>query len=61
MGSHHYVENLINKKIKKICQLTELFPLIKDPHFEVVLLRSCLSLPKIVLLLAMAMVGLGSS
>ena len=51
IGSHDFVHHFIDEKIQKIHQLTQLLPLIKDPHSEFVLLRSCFSLPKVVFLL----------
>ena len=46
-----FVKEKIEQKIKKIHELTQLLPNIRDPHSEFVLLRSCLSLPKIIFLL----------
>jgi hypothetical protein len=42
---------MIQKKIQQIHHLTKQLPMIRDPHSEYVLLRSCFSLPKIVFLL----------
>ena len=51
IGSHQFVQEMIQKKIQQIHHLTKQLPLIRDPHSEYVLLRSCFSLPKIVFLL----------
>ena len=51
LGSHQFVHEKIHQKIEKIHELTQMLPLIKDPHSEFVLLRSCFSLPKIVFLM----------
>ena len=51
IGSHQFVQDKIERKIQQVHQLTQSLPLIKDPHSEYVLLRSCFSLPKIVFLL----------
>ena len=51
IGGHDFEQKFITNKIKTIRELTQLLPLIKDPHSEFVLLRSCFSLPKIVFLL----------
>ena len=39
------------EKIEKVRQVTELLPHLREPHLEFVLLRSCLSLPKVMFLL----------
>ena len=41
----------LNARVEKIRAVVELLPLIRDPHTEFVLLRSCLSLPKIMIML----------
>ena len=41
----------MRKKVDKIRHTTELLPLLRDPHCEFVLLRSCLALPKVMFLL----------
>ena len=46
IGSQVFVERQVRKKIEKVREVTELLPLLQDPHTEFVLLRSCLSLPK---------------
>ena len=51
IGNQQFVHDRIKEKIQKVQELTKLLPLIKDPHSEFVLLRSCFSLPKIVFLL----------
>ena len=39
------------KKVEKVREISALLPLLEDPHTEYVLLRSCLSLPKLSFLL----------
>ena len=51
IGPPQFVNGKIREKIQSVKDLTKLLPLIKDPHLEYVLLRSCFSLPKIVFLL----------
>ena len=51
IGSHHFIHDKIRDKIQSVLTITRLLPLLKDPHLEYVLLRSCFSLPKIVFLL----------
>ena len=51
VGNQQFVRNVLEQKIQKIQELTQMLPNIKDPHSEFVLLRSCFSLPKIVFLL----------
>jgi len=45
------VEGEMRKKIDKVEEITNLLPLLEDPHTEYVLLKSCLSLPKLSFLL----------
>ena len=45
------VEQEIRLKITKVQETTDLLPLLEDPHTEYVLLKSCLSLPKLSFLL----------
>ena len=47
IGSKGYVEKEVRRKVEKVREVTELLPLLQDPHTEFVLLRSCLSLPKL--------------
>ena len=42
---------MIQRKVEKVRDITASLPLLEDPHTEFVLLRSCLSLPKISFLL----------
>ena len=42
---------VVEKKVEKVREVTELLPLVEDPHTEFALLRSCLSLPKLSFLL----------
>ena len=51
VGSRGFVEEKLEEKVDKVRQITESLPLLKDPHCEFVLLRSCLALPKIMFLL----------
>ena len=46
IGSKEFVEREVRRKVEKVRQVTELLPLLQDPHTELVLLRCCLSLPK---------------
>ena len=46
IGSREFVEEEVRKKVEKVRVVTELLPLLQDPHVEFVLLRSCLSMPK---------------
>ena len=47
LGSAAFVASEVKKKVAKIEETTERLPLIEDPHTEYVLLKSCLSLPKL--------------
>ena len=51
LGSEAFVAAEVEKKVEKVKEVTELLPLIEDPHTEFALLRSCLSLPKLSFLL----------
>ena len=51
LGSHRFEFHQIQKKVDKIKAITDLLPLLEDSQTEFVLLRSCLSLPKISFLL----------
>ena len=51
LGSHEFESQQIQKKVDKIRDITNLLPLLEDSQTEFVLLRSCLSLPKISFLL----------
>ena len=46
-----FVREKVVEKIEKVRQVTELLPHLREPHLEFVLLRSCLSLPKVMFLL----------
>ena len=46
IGSKDFVEREVRRKVEKVREVTELLPLLQDPHTEFVLLRCCLSLPK---------------
>ena len=51
VGYSAFVRGKVEEKVEKIRQITEMLPLLKDPHCEFVLLRSCLALPKMMFLL----------
>ena len=51
MGYTAFVKEKLQKRVEKVQSVVELLPLLKDPHSEFVLLRSCLSLPKIMFML----------
>ena len=51
VGNDRYVCQSLETKVEKVRQITELLPLLQDPHIEHSLLRSCLALPKITFLL----------
>ena len=47
LGSAAFVRQAIQAKVSKVEAISARLPLLKDPHTEFVLLRSCLALPKI--------------
>ena len=47
IGSQDFVRGELKSKVEKIRKIVELLPSIQDPHTQFVLLRSCLSLPKL--------------
>ena len=47
LGRIEFEKEQIQRKVEKIQHTTALLPLLEDAHTEFVLLRSCLSLPKI--------------
>ena len=47
LGSPEFIASEVKKKVAKIEDITELLPQMEDPHTEYVLLKSCLSLPKL--------------
>ena len=51
LGSEEYVKQEVEKKVEKVREISGLLPQLEDPHTEYVLLRSCLSLPKLSFLL----------
>ena len=51
VGYRGFVRDVLEEKVEKVHHITESLPLLKDPHCEFVLLRSCLALPKIMFLL----------
>ena len=51
VGYHSFVKSKLKSKVEKVRDVVDHLPLLQDPHTELVLLRSCLSLPKIMFLL----------
>ena len=51
VGYENFAREGLTDKVEKVQKVTEMLPLLKDPHLEFVLLRSCLSLPKLMFLL----------
>ena len=51
LGDSGYEANILQQKVDKVRGITELLPDLQDPQTEFCLLRSCLSLPKIMFLL----------
>ena len=51
IGYQGFVKEKMMEKVEKVRSITEKLPLLRDPHLEFVLLRSCLSLPKVMFLL----------
>ena len=51
VGYSGFIKEKLECRVEKIREVVELLPLLKDPHTEYVLLRSCLSLPKIMFML----------
>ena len=51
VGYSGFIKEKLESRVEKIREVVELLPLLKDPHTEYVLLRSCLSLPKIMFML----------
>ena len=51
IGSADFISQFISKRIEKVRTITDELPSLHQPHLEFVLLRSCLSLPKISYLL----------
>ena len=47
IGSRVFEKQVISRRIDKVRDISEMLPLMKDAQCEYVLLRSCLSLPKI--------------
>ena len=47
IGDVAFTQETITKRINKVKEITEKLPLIKDGHTEFALLRSCLSVPKV--------------
>ena len=51
VGYDAFAREVLHDRIEKVRQVTELLPLLQDPHCEFMLLRSCLALPKVMFLL----------
>ena len=51
IGYNTFIQEKIQSRVSQVQKVVELLPLVRDPHSELVLLRSCLSLPKICFLL----------
>ena len=51
IGYNTFIQEKIQSRVSQVQNVVELLPLVRDPHSELVLLRSCLSLPKICFLL----------
>ena len=51
LGHHRFVAAALEEKRIKVTEVTTLLPHLKDPHVEFCLLRSCLSLAKVMYLL----------
>ena len=51
VGSHSFIRTALESKVEKIKKILALLPNLQDPHTEFVLLRACLSLPKMSFLL----------
>ena len=47
VGSDDFVAAALQEKVNKVQRITSLLPDLQDPHVEFCLLRSCLSLPKL--------------
>ena len=47
LGSEDFVARALQEKVNKVQRITSLLPDLQDPHTEFCLLRSCLSLPKL--------------
>ena len=51
VGYDAFTREVLEHRIEKVRQVTELLPLLRDPHCEFVLLRSCLATPKVMFML----------
>ena len=51
VGYNAFVKKNLESRVEKVRGAVEKLPLLQDPHTEFVLLRSCLSLPKIMFML----------
>ena len=47
VGSEDHEREVIRARVKKIRDITDRLPLLKDPQSEFAILRSCLGLPKV--------------
>ena len=51
LGHHEYEAEVLEEKVAKVQEITTLLPDLRDPHAEFCLLRSCLSMPKLMFIL----------
>ena len=51
VGYNDFIREKLSSRVAKVRDAVSLLPMIQDPHTEFVLLRSCLSLPKIMFML----------
>ena len=47
IGSVQYERSALQARVDKVKEILDRLPLMEDPHSEYVLLRSCLSIPKV--------------
>ena len=47
IGSHKFIEESLSAVVKKVGDIIDKLHLLQDSHFEFVILRSCLSIPKV--------------
>ena len=51
IGDLQFTQEWIKRKVAKVKDITDHLPYLQDAHVEFVLLRSCLSLPKVMFIL----------
>ena len=51
IGSEAYIEDIVSARVDKLEEVVAKLPSLKDAHSEFVVLRSCLSIPKVTYLL----------